>query len=50
MLETFLVGFAYLDLGLTILVVYLTLPFVLIYLGIVYLNKQLCKLGGATGR
>ena len=41
--ETFLIGFAYLDIGLTILVTYLTLPIVLVYLGIVYLRKRCIK-------
>lgn len=43
MWETFLTGFAYLNLGLTILVVYLALPVVLIYLGIVHLSKWCIK-------
>ncbi len=40
MWETFLIGFAYLDVGLTILVTYFTLPIVLAYLGIVFLLRK----------
>jgi len=43
MWEMFLTWFAYLDIGLTILVTYFTLPIVLAYLGIVYLRKWCIK-------
>ena len=41
MWETFLTGFAYLDLGLTILVTYLILPLALVYLGARHLYKRI---------
>ena len=41
MWETFLTGFAYLDIGLTILVTYLILPIALAYFGITYLHKRI---------
>jgi len=39
--ETFLPGFAYLDIGLTILVTYLILPLALVCLGATHLYKHI---------
>lgn len=43
MWEVFLMGFAYLDAGLTILATYFTLPVVLVCLGVIYLYRQCVK-------
>lgn len=39
--QTFLTGFAYLDIGLTILVTYLILPLVLAYFGVAHLYRRI---------
>ena len=40
MWKTFLIGFAYLDVGVTILVTYFMPPLILVWVGIVYLSKR----------